>query len=293
MIITNIIGGLGNQLFQYATGFAVAHKAGSELRVAVDMFEGYALHQGLELARVFDIDIKEASASEMRDCLGLLRGKIARRVIGRFLRGTSRDGRLVIQPTVTYWPGILDVGPDAYLQGYWQSERFFESVAAELRHALRFREAPTGLNADFAARIQSCNSVGVHIRRGDYLSNEKNRDLYAVCNSQYYLEAVDQVLRQQPDARFFIFSDDPDWARELLVHRAVIFEVVEHNRGADSYNDLRLMSLCKHMIIANSTFSWWAAWLQERDDKIIIAPRNWLRPPGLDVDIIPQRWLRL
>jgi hypothetical protein len=293
VIITNLIGGLGNQLFQYATGLAVARHTGAELRVAVDMFEDYRLHQGFELARVFNLDIREASASEMRDCLGPFRSKRARRLIARFLPGVWYEGHLVVQPTIRYWPGILDVGPNAYLHGYWQSERFFDAVVTELRSALSFRFPLEGENAKFAMRMQSCNSVAVHVRRGDYLSNPKNKALFADCSPKYYLDAVKLVLDSQPDAHFFIFSDDPAWAKELLVPLTANIEVIEHNRGADSYNDLRLMSLSRHIIIGNSTFSWWGAWLQEREDKIIIAPKRWLRSPRLDIDIIPQRWIRI
>lgn len=293
MIISNLIGGLGNQLFQFATGLAVARNAGTELRVCTDMFKGYKLHQGFELTRVFDLDVKEASANEMKDCLGLFRSKFARRLVGNFSRGRCCSGRMVVQPSVTYWSGVLDIGPNAYLHGYWQSERFFDNVATELREALCFRLDPDRSNAEFAARILSCNSVGVHVRRGDYLTNAKNRDIYAVCSPKYYLDALDRVLQLQPNSHFFVFSDDPNWARQLLAERGVNYEVVDHNRGADSYNDLRLMSLCKHIIIANSTFSWWAAWLQERTDKIIIAPKHWLRRPDLDADIVPSRWMRI
>jgi hypothetical protein len=229
----------------------------------------------------------------MEDYLGLWRNKTTRRFMGHFLRGTWRGGRIVIQPKVTYWPDIKELGSNVYMQGYWQSELFFENVASELRLALRFREEPTGLNAEFASRIQSSNSVGIHVRRGDYLSNAKNQKLYAVCSPNYYLNAIDEILLRKPDAKFFVFSDEPTWARQLLANRAVKFELVEHNRGKDSYNDLRLMSLCRNIIIANSTFSWWAAWLQDRSDKIIIAPKRWYIPLGMDIDIIPQRWTRM
>ena len=293
MIITNLIGGLGNQLFQYAAGLAAARRAGTEVRVAVDMFKDYCLHQGYELTRVFALEPLIASEMEMRECLGICRGKMTRRVMGRFMAGTWLGGRVVLQPTVSYWSGFQDIGPNAYLQGYWQSEKFFDNVVSELRASLSFLKQPDGINSEFATRILSCNSVGVHVRRGDYLSNTKNKDLYAECTPNYYLNAIDMVLRLNSDAHFFVFSDDPAWARQLLAHRAKFVTVVDHNRGADSYNDLRLMSLCRHNIIANSTFSWWAAWLQERPYKLVIAPKLWLREPGLDIDIVPKRWIRL
>ncbi len=293
MIITNLIGGLGNQLFQFAAGLAAARRAGTELRAAVDMYEGYRLHHGYELTRVFAVALPEASAAEMQTCLGPLRSKVVRRLLGHFMRGSLRQGCVVFQPTVTYWPGIRELGGNAYLQGYWQSERFFDDAAGEVRAALMFRSSPSAVNARWIERIEGCNSVGMHVRRGDYARSSKNRKLYAVCSPAYYREAMDHVLQHHRDARFFVFSDEPHWALQLFSDRPGIVEIVDHNRGAESYNDMRLMSRCRHNIIANSTFSWWAAWLGERPRKIIIAPRRWLRPPGLDADMIPNRWTRV
>ena len=293
MIISNLIGGLGNQLFQYATGLAAARRTGTELRIAIDMFEDYQLHQGFELTRVFAVAPIAANAAEMRVCLGPWRSKQARRLLGRFRPGTLREGSVVVQPTVTYWPGIREVGPMTYLQGYWQSERFFDDAVEEVRTALHFRSPPSEANVHWIRRIESCNSVGLHVRRGDYITNGKNRSIYAVCPPEYYRGAVDHVLQRHPDARFFIFSDEPGWARQLFDDQSGIMEVVDHNRGSESYNDLRLMSRCRHNIIANSTFSWWAAWLLERPGKLIVAPQRWLRSPGLDADMIPARWTRI
>lgn len=294
MIITNLIGGLGNQLFQFAAGHAAAARCGVDLRVAVDMFDSYRLHQGYELARVFDVSPPEASAAELQHCLGPWRSRFMRRALGRFVPGTLRQGRAVFQPQFTYWPGIRELGAgDTYLHGYWQSERFFDDAAASIRSALVFRSPPAEENACWLDRIESCNSVGVHVRRGDFTSNARNRKLYAVCTPAYYRSALDWMLQHHPDARFFLFSDEPDWARELFKDRLGIIEVIDHNRGAESYNDLRLMSRCKHNILANSTFSWWAAWLRDGPEKLVIAPQRWLIPAGLDADMIPSRWTRI
>jgi hypothetical protein len=309
MIITNLIGGLGNQLFQYAAGHAAARRAGTELRVSLDMFDRYRLHQGYELSRVFAVDPLPASDAEMKTCLGPWRGRRARRMLGRFVTGTWRGGRArrmlgrfvtgtwrggraVFQPTVPYWSGFQNLGADVYLQGYWQSERYFAEVANELRSLLRFREPPSAVNARWIERIEGCVSVGVHVRRDDYAS-ARNRRIYAQCTPAYYRAAMDLVLGREPTARFFAFSDDPAWTRELFADRAAIVEVLDHNRGAESYNDLRLMAQCRHNIMANSTFSWWAGWLGERPDKTVIAPERWLLPPGWDVDMVPSRWVRL
>lgn len=292
MIITNLIGGLGNQLFQYAAGLGAARRAGTELRVSLDMFDGYRLHQGFELARVFAVDPFPALDADMKACLGPWRGRIARRILGRFVRGPCRGGRAVFQPSMRYWPGFRDIGSNVYIHGYWQSERYFAEVADELRSILRFREPPSAANVRWIERIEGCVSVGMHVRRGDY-TVAKNRRIYAQCTQAYYRAAMDHLLVREPSARFFAFSDDPAWTRELFSECAATVEVIDHNRGAESYNDLRLMAHCRHNIIANSTFSWWGAWLGEGQGKIVIAPANWYTDPAKDADLIPDRWVRL
>jgi Glycosyl transferase family 11 len=292
MVITNLIGGLGNQLFQYAAGFAAAHRAGTELRVSLDMFEDYRLHQGFDLARVFAVDPKPASKADLRAHLGLLSSRTMRRAIGAFAGGFWRARRALFQPTVPYWPGFEKIGPDIYLQGYWQSERYFADAAQELRAALQFRLPPSSVNHGWTDRIRDCISVGVHVRRGDYTSARNSR-LYATCTEEYYREAMQFILNREPQAQFFVFSDDPAWARALFSDRAGCVKVLDHNRGQESYNDMRLMSCCRHNIIANSTFSWWGAWLAEQPGQIVVTPKRWLLPRGWDVDMVPSRWVRL
>lgn len=295
MIVSNLIGGLGNQLFQYACGHAVAQRHGVPLQVAIDQFAGYRLHQGYELARVFAVDAAVASGHTLRERLGPWHGPLARRLRARVMPGLGCGGRACFEPPAgRYWPGIERAGPDAYLHGYWQSERYFETAADGLRQVLRFRQAPSDENARWLERIEGCASVSVHVRRGDYITNPKNRRIYAECTAGYYRAAQAHIRAAQPGARFFVFSDDTAWARQALAADSdgdVL--VVDHNRGAASWNDLRLMSRCRHHIVANSSFSWWAAWLGEQPGTIVIAPQRWYVQPGRGLDVVPQRWLRL
>ena len=294
MIVSNLIGGLGNQLFQYACGFAVAQRHGVPLQVAVDQFAGYRLHQGYELARVFAVSAPAASPQALRQRLGPWRSPWARRVLARLGPGIRRGGRACFEPPGNFWPGIARVGPDAYLHGYWQSERYFSPAAAGLRQTLQFRQPPSTENASWLNRMDGCLSVSVHVRRGDYVSDPKNRRIYAECGAAYYRLAQSQMRARHPGAQFFVFSDDPAWARAVLAgDGGGDVHIVDHNRGADSWNDLRLMSRCHHHIIANSSFSWWAAWLNEHEGKTIIAPRQWYVDPARGLDLVPERWLRL
>ena len=294
MIITNLIGGLGNQLFQFAAGLAAAARRHTELRVAVDMFEGYRLHNGYEISRVFEIDPSVASTEEMKSMLGPLRSRATRVLLARLKVGNLKRWNAVFEPTFDYWSGVHNLmGANGYLHGYWQSERYFADHAPAIRAALNFRDPLSPENCRWLERIDNCQSVSVHVRRGDYVANLKNKSIYAACGLDYFLAAMDRIRAAHAGTHFFVFSDDPDWARKAFYEWSGEIEIVDHNRGGASYNDLRLMSLCKHHVVTNSTFSWWAAWLGERPGKIIIAPKRWLNDVRVGGDVVPDRWLRL
>ena len=210
----------------------------------------------------------------------------------RWLKPDLLGGHALFEPSPTYWQGWEQAGADAYLHGYWQSERYFSAAASELRAALRFRAPPSTENAEWIERIQGCAAVAMHVRRGDY-STAKNSGIYAQCTPDYYRAAMSQILIAEPRAEFFVFSDEPAWAQQMLDRPGLKLQVVEHNRGPESYNDMRLMSCCSHFIIANSTFSWWGAWLGEKPGSKVIGPQAWFNAPGTSIDMLPARWARV
>lgn len=294
MIITNLVGGLGNQMFQYACGRACALDTGLPLAVSSDMFRNYALHQGLELTRVFALEADEASPAQMRHFLGWQRPVLLRRLLGRPLARVFTRPGFVAEPHFHFWPGLREAASGgAYLQGYWQCERYFARHEARLRQDLRFRSPAHGLNAEFAARIGHCDAVSLHVRRGDYVSNAKTQAIHGSLPQQYYERALHHVLERVPRATVFAFSDDPQWVAENLLPQHPGLIIVNHNCGADSYNDMRLMALCRHHIIANSSFSWWGAWLNARPDKIVVAPQQWFSTDRNSSDLVPPHWIRL
>jgi hypothetical protein len=163
----------------------------------------------------------------------------------------------------------------------------------QLRRCFRFKNKLKGKNLVIASEIKMKNSVSIHIRRGDYLHNKKNTSLYATCNSKYYFEAIKIINSSVEKPFFFVFSDDIPWAKKIFKNMRN-FKFITGNCGELSYIDMQLMSLCKHQIIANSTFSWWAAWLNKNDNKIIISPKNWFLKNNFDTsDLIPATWLRI
>lgn len=295
MIITNLVGGLGNQMFQYACAYALAKEIGTPLKVTVDMFGEYTFHNGPELERAFSIELDPAGRGELRHMIGALRGTpFVRRALTwkkfAFLRGS----RFIVEPGYRYWPELLArARGGAYLQGYWQSERYFLRYASAVRKEFVFRDPLNGRNAELAHQILGSNAVSVHVRRGDYASDSKTLATHGVCRPEYYFTAIESVCRRVPGVRLFAFSDDPEWVAETLLPRYPGLTVVDHNQGLTSYNDMRLMSLCHHHIVANSSFSWWGAWLNPNPDKIVIAPQNWFAN-GIDArDLVPADWERL
>lgn len=293
MIIASIIGGLGNQMFQYAAARALALARGLPLRLDVSGFDGYGLHQGFELQRVFCCDVQLATAEDVRKMLGWRAAPVVRRILARPSLAALRGKAFIVEPHFHYWPGIRDVPAGSYLLGYWQSEKYFEDAAAQIRTDFTFRLPMSEVNTAWAERIGRCAAVSLHVRRGDYVSNARTHAAHGVCSLDYYRAAVRHVAGRVKSPEFFVFSDDIDWARDNLDigHPC---HYIDHNRGVESYNDMRLMSLCRHHILANSSFSWWGAWLNPRTDKLVVAPSRWFAGGGRRVDdLFPNGWVTL
>lgn len=294
MLISNLIGGLGNQMFQYACGLACAQDSGQQLKVSLDQFETYTLHQGAELVRVFEAPLQLATQDDLNALLGWQARPLMRRLLGRPGWRALAKSSFVTEPSLTYWDGLAErIRRPCYLHGYWQSERYFAHHADLVRRHFRFRLAMSSTNQGIAERIANGNSISLHVRRGDYASNAKNLRVHGLCSMQYYAAALDHLLARVPSATIYAFSDDPDWVRAEFQSRLPRLEVIAHNKGADSFNDMRLMSLCQHHIIANSSFSWWGAWLNPSPEKIVIAPAQWFANGRDASDLVPKQWLRM
>ena len=292
MVITQIIGGLGNQMFRYAVGRALAQHFDRPLRLDISGFPGYDLHQGFELLRVFDCSAQIATESEVRNILGWQYPSRVRRVVARQALATFRPKDFIVEPYFHYWPGIKNVPHDCYLAGYWQSEKYFLDVASEIRKDFTFKAPLTSKNAALAEQIAKVNSVSLHVRRGDYVSHPKTNANHGVCSLDYYRAAIRLISERVERPHFFVFSDDIAWVKDNL-RMDFPCQYVEHNQGADSFNDMRLMSLCQHQIIANSSFSWWGAWLNKYPEKIVIAPKKWFANSNNVKDLFPQTWVTL
>lgn len=287
MIITRVTGGLGNQLFQYATGRRLALRHGVPLKLDLSDYVGNPL-RSYRLGH-WAIAAEPATPAEiaaLRGGDGPL-GAIYRWLQSRRPAPLRRRHREVGQ---AFDGRVLQLGPEVYLQGYWQNEGYFVDVAPQLRQELRVTTAPSPAAAALAEEIAGCAAVSVHVRRGDYLHSGNER-VHGVLGRDYYRRAMGLVAGRVAGARFFLFSDDPGWAGAEIGfgHPTRLASAGD----APDYEDLRLMAGCRHHIIANSSFSWWAAWLGEQRDSVVVAPERWFLAPDRDGQgIAPGRWIR-
>lgn len=280
MIVSRIIGGLGNQMFQYAAGMSVARRLGVGHAVDASSFGEYGLRDyglcHLNVSAPLLDDQAFPPASRSKD--GLVE---------------SREGlRTVKEHGARFDPTLFTKGDNLYLYGYWQSPKYFEEIGAEIRAQFLARAPLTGEAAEWSRRIRGCQSVALHVRRGDYVQNVTVRRQFGLCTVGYYLRGIKLIQRQVTEPRFFVFSDDPDWVRSHLNIGGV--EFVSHNSGTADFVEMQLMASCRHFIIANSSFSWWAAWLSPVPDKRVLAPDPWFLSPRFDMrDLIPAGWVKI
>lgn len=284
MDIIAITGGLGNQMFQYALGLMLKHN-GYSIKLDVSKYKYYQIHNNYELESVFGINEKHASVFD-RMRLGYIRDN---RLTRWMLSTAFAKKSIICESDKGFEAGILTLD-NRYYKGYWQNESYFLEVGKEVRDAYRFKDFDRPELVELADEISSCESVSMHIRRGDYLTTP----LYmGICDIDYYIRALEVIKdKVKKDISIYAFSNDAEWVRSNFDGFNVT--VVDINHGEQSYRDMQLMSLCKHNIIANSSFSWWGAWLNNHEDKIVIAPKKWVNSDKEVFNgIVPERWIKV
>ena len=294
MLVVNLIGGIGNQMFQYASAWALASEHGMELKLDISDFHRFPPRRYLLDHFRVDAAIAQPDELERFDKDSNRIRSATRKLVAR-LRGDNRvTGRTIFERGFPWQKIALDPAVDTLLIGYWQSERYFSALAHQVRQAFTLKAPPDARAQRLLDDIDRHPAVSIHVRRGDYVSNPVVQKKHGLVGLDYYAAAVAHILRLEPQAKFYIFSDDMDWVRANLPIAAPV-EYVDLNGPDQPHEDLRLMTRCRHHIVANSSLSWWGAWLNPRPDKVVIAPRQWFTPESKrDArDIVPPTWIRL
>lgn len=289
MIVVRLLGGLGNQMFQYAAGRALAERTGGELLFDVADFD--ALPDRAYALGPYPVRGRVADAGELAAFPPRTAGRLARWA-RRAVRVLRPGPQRFVEPHSHYTPAFERLRGDVYLDGYWQSERYFAPVADAVRTELTLPGPLPDPARAAADAIRASEAVSVHVRRGDYVTNPTFAATHGALEPAYHRKAAARVAEGLAEPAFFVFSDEPDWVRAHLDLGAP-FTVVE---GGSPQADLHLMSLCRRHAVANSSFSWWGAWLCAHPDKRVVAPRRWFGPARAGrgtSDLLPVGWERV
>jgi len=288
MIIVRLKGGLGNQMFQYAFYKSLKEKY-SNVKIDVNFYNSNKVHNGYELSRIFNVTPEFAEIKEINKLAFIgsdIKSKIMRKIIGN-----KKTYYLERERELSYKPEVY-LKEKSYFDGYWQNEKYFKNIEDSIRKDFTFKIKLDSQNLNILNDIKSSESVSLHIRRGDYINDSNANRIYGgICEIEYYQKALAMIAEKIINAKFFIFSNEIEWVKKNLKIKNGVY--VNLNQGDDSYKDMQLMSNCKHNIIANSTFSWWAAWLNSYGNKIVIGPRVWFNDYDHINNIMPKEWIGL
>lgn len=289
MDIVLIFNGLGNQMSQYS--FFIKKKSISSSTIFITYGND---HNGFELDKVFDIKYKKTILKKILFIIFRILYFAQYHLIFKPIGGIfSLLNFKIISEAYNYDFDkeflLPKKGINFYLGG-WHHENYFISEKAQISNDFLFKTPKDSKSLDFIEKIKSTNSIAVHIRRGDYLSEANFKLFGEVCNKDYFEKAINIILKKVSVPHFFIFSNDINWCINNLAIDNVSF--VDYNVGDDSWTDMYLMSICKHNIIANSTFSWWAAWLNKNPNKIIVCPKRFLNS-DIESQLYPNSWIKI
>jgi len=290
MNIVRITSGLGNQIFQYAFYCALKNNI-PDTKMDISEFRYRKHHYGYELEKVFNIRPDYASKKECNKLADVSKDWLSEVRRKYFNIKLKTSGILVKEEILEtqFHPDLLTID-NGYFLGFWQTEKYFAAVEQQLRNELTFKQPVDEENKKIIDEIVTCDAVSIHIRRGDYIKKRRLETVGSVCSLNYYQLSINYIRSKVKQPRFFIFSDDINWVKENLKIDNAYF--VDINTGQNSFKDMQLMSLCKHNIIANSSFSWWGAWLNGYAEKIVIAPDIWFRDVPMQ-DIVPEKWIKI
>ncbi len=285
-----LVGGLGNQLFQYAAARAVALRSEAELLLDLSWFATASDRQFALAPLCISARILEGVPPEG------VGARFFRKVLHRIAKRTdeSWQGRPIFREKHYHFdPAMLDVRAPVCLDGYFQSEKYFLDYREQIASELRVATHPGDLAQEILARMRVHDAICVHVRRGDYVANSSTKAFHGVCSMDYYYQGLRIVSEGLQNPHCYVFSDDPEWVRANF-SPAFPVSIVDIHGPHEAHEDLRLMAACKHFVIANSSLSWWGAWLGSHPQKRVVAPKDWFQSDANDPkDLIPDHWVRI
>lgn len=286
MIIVKIIGGLGNQMFQYAYAKALQQK-NHKVKIDISAFEKYKIHGGYQLDK-YNIELDISSKQENDK---FYKNTILRKALRKIKIDFSKSIR---EKNLLFDSSLLEIADDNYISGYFQCEKYFKDIRDILLKQFTIKQKLSSYANDMKSEIEnSQNSCSLHVRRGDFI-DDKNIKIHGSCDIEYYQNSIKYLQEKISDLRYFIFSDDMDWAKSNLAIQNATY--IQSKEKRIPHEDIYLMSLCDHNIIANSTFSWWGAWLNKNNNKMVITPKKWFADESMQkqsIDIVCDDWIKI
>lgn len=293
MIVVKLMGGMGNQLFQYALGRSLALDHNTEFKMDTGFLLDRSPREPGFVYRDYDLGIFNTQESfATPEEVNTLTKKIVKiKKLDRILKKLSGVKPTYFkEPHFHFYPGIFDLGGNVYFEGYWQSPKYFAKHELLIRKEFTPRNPLPAHAIQLAAVINNSNSIAVNVRRGDFVTSS----VHNVMGLEYYKTAEQKIREKVSNPHYFVFSDDINWCSENLRFNGPTTYVGHEFAGSKFGDYLLLMSQCKHFVIPNSSFAWWAAWLNNQPGKMVIAPAKWFHEPGVDTsDLIPAEWLRI
>ncbi len=285
MIITKLTGGLGNQMFQYAMGRRTAISNETKLKLDTKWYEEISNDDTKREYGLGVFNIDETFATD-KEIYRYRENKIER----LFNKFKPYYKKTLIKEYNKFDPNFLRIGKRAYLVGNWQSAEYFKDIRDIIISDFKLKKPMSEKAAKIADRIRQTNAVSMHIRRSDYVNNPRYKKTYEELDSKYYKDAISIIKQKLTNLEIFVFSDDIEWAKQNLSFEYPTTYII--GDGMRDFEEMILMSKCKHNIIANSSFSWWGAWLNTNPEKIVIAPKKWFRSNSgqTSISIIPPSW---
>lgn len=293
MLIIKLQGGLGNQMFQYAFASILAKYNKTNVHIDYRFFELTEKKPGFT-PRIFELGvfcnkIAKASSSSINSFYFLSKFSKFKKKIG------LNYPKIYNELSFEFQPEIQTLKAPVYLNGYFQSYKYLIGHEDFIRKVFSFPVNNLDkINEELLSIIKTSNSIAIHVRRGDYVMDEITSEYHGSCSLNYYNEAINLLASKKNDFTLFFFSDDSEWVKEHFNELPFTKIIIDHNKGDNSWKDMMLMSKCKHNIIANSSFSWWAAWLNTNPLKQIIAPKEWFKTKELNTKtLLPEEWIKL